>query len=303
MTMKLLRGLVPATVAVCLAAALLGSCAAPVPSPPSDVALRATKVTAEDQTEFYNPQSCTWIVSNCFDEPYLIHIWFRVTYGVADSASADVVSSRSATPEPTVCATLNQPACPRGSESEALSAGAGRTGAEVTFSDVHRTSVADYLAGSDLEIVGTWTWAMEEDLVGTPLPTVIAPVLEEMLNDYVASSPPPEDPNDTSQDFIDRLTEAVEDNEELLDAVSDFLGTVGDDSLGSRIYAFIGSSGGLATILDLAAYDYTDLNLEMQSLGIPEISAVSVRSTNATTFPGEVYQGAGGRHVYQMVAG
>jgi hypothetical protein len=303
-TQNLRRVLTSATrVVVLVLGAAMASCSPAGPVPNSDFSFRASKVTATSQTEFYETQGCAYLISNCYDEPYLVQVWFRVRYGVADSAQTGVVSSRSASPEPTVCATLSQPPCPAGSEAEVLAAGAGKSGAQVTFPGVARMSLADYLAGAPLEIVGTWTWAMEEDWVGTPLPTVIAPVLEKMLNDYVASAAPPEDPSETSQDFIDRLTEAVEDNEELIDAVNDFLGTVGDDSLGSRIYAFVASSGGLATTLDLAAYDYTQLNLEMESLGIPDVTAVSIRSTDAKTFASEAYQGAGGRHLYDMVAG
>lgn len=280
---------------------LAASCTTPSTSAATDFTFRATKVTATAQTEHSVVQSCTYILSNCYDEPYLVNIWFRVTYDLPDSASADVVSTRATSPEVTVCKASLQPPCATGSQTESLGAGAGKNGGQVTFKNVKRPSLID-LTNPDnkIEIVGNWTWALEEDWIGNPVPQVIAPVIEQVLNDTIALAETPES-GDIAQDTVDQFEAAV--TSQLAEVLSDALSTIGDDLLGSRLYLFVGSSGALATTIDLASVNYSDLNLALQNLGIPDVDEVLVKSTNPQSFAGQSFAGAGATHTYDFVTG
>lgn len=285
---------------------VLGACTVPASVPPADFTFRATEVAADAQTgEYFYSQSCTYFLSNCYDEPYLVNIWFRVRYGVADSADAGVVSARSASPEVTVCTRAHQPPCPAGSDHEVLQAGAGRNGAQVSFSQVPRLNLVDLADPSKaLEVVGVWTWALEEDWAGNPVPKVLAPLIEELLNETIAAGEVPEDPNQIPQDVIDEFSEAIElGGSALQAALEEFLLSVGDDLLGSRLYLFVGSSGGLATTIDLASVDASGISLGLQSIGIPDVAGVSIRSTQPATFTGERFEGAGAVNRYDLAAG
>lgn len=286
-------------------AALIAGCTPAGPSATGDFTFAATRVTAQRQTEMYAPQGCSYLFANCYDEPYLVNIAFRVTYDLADSADAWVVSTRGTSPEPTLCIKASQPPCPSGSETEALQSGSGKNGGQVKFTGVRKPTLTDFTNPENkLEVLGVWTWGMEEDWVGTPLPGVIAPVIERMLNETIALAQPPEEPEDTVQDIIDRFTEAIElGGSSLADAITDALAGIGDDLLGSRLYLFVGSSGGLASAIDLASFTYDELNLELESFGIPDIAEVFVKSTSSQSFAAQSFASDKADHRYDISAG
>lgn len=278
---------------LCALGLVAAACAPPPPPAAPSFTFKATSVTAIDQTEFI------WGV-NRYDEPYLANIWFRVKIGVANSAQAGVVSTRSASPEPEVCKVGNQGGfgyCDAGTETYALS---GAQQGQYTFGNVSRPDILDLLnPANTVEVVGVWSWAMEEDWVGNPLPGTLATTIQSVLNATLAQGTIPGDVNDLAQVIIDDLGNAIAlGGSALLNLLTSFLFGIGDDLLSSRMYVFVGSTGTLAGLLDAASVDLTGFNLDVQSAGIPNIAGVTIRSTNPTSLTNQAYVGAGADHRY-----
>ncbi len=284
---------------------LIAASCVPQPAPSSNFSFRATSVTAVDQTEYMPILWACGFASNCYDEPYNVNIWFRVKIGVAGSADAGVVSARSASPEPAVCKVANQETsgeyCTNGTETAALT---GAQQAQVTFNAVTRPDVLDLAnPANKIEVVGVWSWAMEEDLIGSLTPDSIAAILESALNATLAVGSVPSDMNDLAQIIIDNLGSAIAvGGSALLDVLSDFLFGAGDDLIGSRMYVFVGSRGTLAGIINAASIDLTAFNLNVSSVGIPDIDGVAIRSTSAMTFTDQAFVGSGADHRYTYSA-
>lgn len=258
-----------------------------------------TNVLATDQTEFFAPFGCG--LGNCYDEPYLINIWFRVKIGVPGSADAGVVSTRSATPEPKVCKVGNQPPCPSGSESFALNTAPGGSGGLVQFTGVPAQDVWYLLANptdNKVEVVGVWSWAMEEDWVGTALPGSLASIIKSTLNSTLAVGSLPGDLNDLAQLIVNNLGSAILlGGASLADALTDFFLGIGDDTIGSRFFVFVGASGTLASIINAATPSTTPISASLTALGIPDIQGFSIKATSNLTFT-QSYTGSGATHIY-----
>jgi hypothetical protein len=287
-----------------LAAISLVAVACIQPAPTSgwpSFTFKATSVTAADQTE-YTPLFWNCVTGNCYDEPYLVNIAFRVKIGKPNSASAWVVDSRGASPEPTVCKTANQQSngeyCDNGSETEALAITAQQ--AQVTFGNVSRFDVADLLnTNNKLEVVGVWTWAMEEDLMPNLTPGSLASIIQSALNSTLATGSVPNDPNLLAQLIVDNIGDAIAiGGSSLLNALSGFLFGLGDDVLSSKMYVYVGSTGTLAGIINAASVNLAGFNADLASVGIPNVDGITVRATAPSTLTNQAFVGSGADHRY-----
>lgn len=264
-----------------------------------------TNVVALDQTEHFRIFGTCGFGSNCYDEPYLINIWFRVKIGVPGSADAGVVSTRAFSPEIEMCKAANIPPCAAGSNTKTLTTGAGGSGGLVQFSGVPAQDVGYLLANptdNKVEVVGVWSWAMEEDLIGTPLPGSLATTIKNALNATLAVGTLPGDLNDLAQIIVDNLGNAISvGGAALADALSDFLFGFGDDTIGSRFFVFVGAGGTLASIINAATPSTTPISANLTLLGIPDIQGFSIKATSNLTLS-QTYTGSGAQYTYDYAS-
>ena len=178
------------------------------------------------------------------DEARVLNIGFRVKIGVAGSADAQVVYGDNPWP---------------GVFDQGLSAGESHTytGGErgaLTFNNIALPDILDLAQGAAVELAGVWAWKVEDDgvLSASPaaLANAIASALETVLNNTVAASALPSDPNA----IVGLIISAIG-NINFFDGVwagiSTLLpGLVTDDIVGSGMYIGVGSSGALASIID-----------------------------------------------------
>lgn len=280
---------------------IAASCAPP-PAPTAQTwRFKADRVTAvQGNDPFIKPPliGCTaeGFTSNCYDEAYTINIWFRVKIGVRNSAQTGVVSSRSNAVS--LCA-QNRPNCSGNPTARTLNASQG---GQVTFNDVKAYDILDLLANPNapMEIIGVWSWAMEEDIAGTLNAGPIANILRSVLNDTVAAGSLPSNTNFLVQMILDNLGQALAlGGSGLLTAVNSVLG-YGDDFLGSRMYVAVGAKGDLGQIVDSAVPDLAGFNAGLSFAGIPNVHGISVRSLRGTqSWTGQVFN-SDGRHDYNF---
>jgi len=300
------------TVAVASVFGLIAAACVP-PAPSSNFTFRADQVTVVEHNDPYSTFdlfgetfcSLTEVLDGCYDEPYLINIWFKVTIGEPGSAQAGVVSTRanSGARLPAVCAVGRQVPngiCPVGSETLALPSGtSARTGGTVSFGSMPRPDVLDLAGGAPITIAGVWSWSMEQDLIGVAGTTELARILRTALNAVAAGEVFTGGPEDLVQLVVDLLGDAIAlGGGALLNSITNQLG--GDDVLGSRMYVFLGSSGLLAQAVDAVVPDLEGFRLGLASAGIPDVLGISVRSTASRTIRNQVFDGDG-THVYRYV--
>lgn len=289
-----------AVVAAFLALSITAAACAPPPPSSSDWAFKADQVTAVVGNDPYiRPFTCGLVegaLQNCFDEAYTINIWFRVKFGVANSAQTGVVSTRSSAVS--LCA-QNRTNCNGNPNTRSLN---DTQGGRVNFPNVARLDVIDLLAGNaPLEVVGVWTWAMEEDLAGTLNPGPISNILRNVLNDTIAAGSVPSDANALVQLLVDNLGQAILlGGSVLLNALTSTLLGMGDDVMGSRFYIGVGAKGTLGGIVNAAVPDLTGFNLNLGFVGIPNVLGLTVKALTGTqSFNGQVFN-QDGRHDYNF---
>jgi hypothetical protein len=257
---------------------------------------KATSVTAIEQTEFL------WAV-NTHDEPYLVNIAFRVKIGQPNSAQAWVVNSRAASPEPSVCKVGHQGGfgnCDTGDETYNLTTTAQQ--AQVTFGNVPRFDVVDLLnTNNKLEVLGVWTWAMEEDIVANLVPGSLASIIQSALNQTLAIGSVPNDPNVLAQLIVDNIGDAIAiGGAALLNALTGFLFGLGDDLLSSKMYIYVGSTGTLAGVINAASVNLAGFNADLATVGIPNVDGITVKATSASTLTNQTFVGSGADHRYTL---
>lgn len=290
-------------VAAFLAVSIVAAACVPPPPASQDWSFKADQVTAVVGNDpFIKPPliNCTseGILSNCYDEAYTINIWFRVKVGVPNSAQTGVVSTRSNAVS--LCA-QNRPSCVGNPNTRALN---DAQGGRVNFPGLQRYDVIDILANPNapLEIVGSWVWAMEEDLAGTLNAGPIANILKNVLNDTVAAGSLPSDLGDLVQLIIDNLGQAILlGGAALLNAITSILFGLGDDVLGSRFYIGVGVKGDLANIVNSVVPDLDGFNTNLGFVGIPNVLGLSIRGLGGSnqTFNNQVFN-QDGRHDYNF---
>jgi hypothetical protein len=270
--------------------AVMGIAASCAPPPPAAVnwSFRGTNMTVNDVQD----EVCVLICVNTEDEPYLLQVAFKVTIGQANSAQAWKVKGS------TLPSTGKN-------QSRTLTGGQQAT---VNFTNVRPLDVLSALnSNNKLDIVGTYTWAAEEDFFDSLSggADAVANLLKSALNSTLASASLPSDANALINLVLDLLFRNLGSAFQLIASNIPCLGTC-DDVLGGRVYVGIGATGSLATILDsvISGVSFPTLNLIGDNSVPPNIQGGALYTLGGPkTFAGQVFTGAGGRHTYTFEAG
>lgn len=245
---------------------------------------KGTTVTVNDSQD----EVCVIFCVNTKDEPYLINIGFRVKVGKAGSAQTFVVN--------TVDNALQDVPV---NDTRVLNANQQAT---ATFAGVKPLDLLDLTNPTNkLEIVGTYSWAAEEDFIGVGLAAnQTADVLKNALNATVAASSLPSDPNLILNLIIDNLGSAI-------GIIVNDIPTFGltDDVLGGGIFIGIGATGSLASIINAAIGSTPFPTFEIPIVTLPpDIQGGGFFTTSGGTknFT-QSYSGSGGQHTYTYQAG
>lgn len=189
------------------------------------------------------------------DEPFVYNVWFRVKLGVPNSAQVGVAGSR---------------------DSASMSLGNGESrylfseaeqGA-VRFDNVRLLDAGDLLNPQNhLEVVGSWTWAMEEDNISVKgLTDKTAQILKNTLNSTLATMSLPSDTGALVSQIMGSIPQAF-----TFFAGAAFASIPGltDDVVGSNIYAGVAATGTLASVLDAATESFKVPFIEIPIVSIP----------------------------------
>lgn len=272
------------TIAIVMVLAMLGSisaaCSTPVGVAPTGQTFRmgANKVTVvhHNDTFLYGQR----------DEPFVINLWFRVKVGEPNSAQVGITGSRDVA--------INDLG---DGESRALAANQQGT---VDFPNVKLLDVGDLLnPANKLEVVGSWTWAMERDDIGiSGAEQNILNVVKNALNVIVASGNIPQDPNVLVPALLGNFGQAFN-----LIASALFASIPGlpDDAVGSRFYIGVGATGALSNIIDATVGTTPFPTVAIPVVTVPpDITGGSIFSLgHNNSFTGQVFEG-NGRHDYDL---
>ena len=221
------------------------------------------------------------------DEAFVQNLWFRVRVNDPNSAQVGISGSRSVAYND-----LGD------GETRALPTAEQGT---VGFNNVKLLDVADLLNPSNkLEVVGTWTWAMEKDDVSVSgVQSDALDVLENALNTFVAAGQVPADANQLVSVLLGDFGDAFN-----LIAGSLFSSIPGipDDSLGSRFYIGIGAKGALSSIVDAAVGSVSFPQVAIPVVSIPpDIEGGAIFSLgHNNSFGSQQFSSGGGRHDYDL---
>lgn len=200
-------------------------------TPLSYYQFRADRVTVVEHNDSF--------IYGTRDEPFVYNLWFRAKLGVPQSAETGLAGDRGV-------AILDL----GDGQSQVLNT--NQKGA-VDFNGLQLIDVVDVITGQGhLELVGTWTWAMEKDDTSDAfVANNLLNILKDALNLYVGNAYVPS----TTQELTDQIVSL------LLDDIGSTLGFVAgalfqsipgvpDDAIGSRFYVGVGATGTLAQIID-----------------------------------------------------
>jgi len=248
-----------AAVALTSTFAVLAACQTPPPyggPPTASRSFSANSVTVNSS----NDKTCVIVCVGANDEPFNIHVWFRVKIGVPNSADAGVVTGDNAWP-----GLFDQGPGEGGSHTYT-----GGQRATVNFSNINMPDVLDLAQGAKLEIAGVWAWKMEADLLGVGgLATTAANAIKTALNNTLATASLPSDPNF----IVDVILGAIGGVGGFFSALGGLLASIvpfaGDDSVGSAMYVGIGASGTLADIINSTASGASFPSLALPLVTVP----------------------------------
>jgi hypothetical protein len=248
-----------AALALVSALAVLGACTPPPPyaGPPTATrSFSANSVTVNSS----NDKTCVIICVGANDEPFNIHVWFRVKVGVPGSAQAGVVTGDNAWP-----GLFDQGPGEGGSHTYT-----GGEKATVTFNNIDMPDVLDLAQGAHIELAGVWAWKMEADLLGVGgLATAAATAIQNALNQTIATGTLPSD----AGQIVNWLLGAISSVGGFFSTLGGFLASVvpfaGDDAVGSAMYIGIGASGTLADIINSSASGASFPSLAIPVLKVP----------------------------------
>jgi hypothetical protein len=268
--------------------AIMGVAASCAPMAPTTESwtFRANSVKVNDsQDEIRDPLFGLCIaIPSCEDEPYTLNIGFRVKIGVAGSADAFVVNNRTDAPE---------------NVGEGVTVNlTGNSQNAVTWNGIKPLDVIDLLNSSNkLEVVGVYSWASEEDLVGNGLAADgVAGVLEDALNATLAAGSLPSDASLILDLVLDNILGALG-----LLAQNVPLFGLGDDVLGGALYVGIGAKGDLANIINSAIGSTPPITFAIPLLDLPPdiVGGGFFTMKNSKSFT-QTFSGAGGNHTYNF---
>lgn len=221
------------------------------------------------------------------DEVFAVNLWFRVKVGEPNSAVVGIAGDRSAAFDDL-----------GNGETHAF---APSEQATVNFNDVELLDVGDLLnPNKNLEIVGTWTWAMDADDVGvTGVMNSTLDVVRNALNTIVASGSVPEDPNALVAALLGDFGDAFN---LIAGALFSSIPGIPDDAVGSRFYIGVGSKGALSNIVDAAVPNNVFPSVAIPIVSIPpDIDGGQIFSLGHNNgFTGEVFSSGDGRHDYDV---
>ena len=189
-------------------------------------------------------------------------------------------------------------------ESHAL---VGNEQAAVSFTSITPLDVLDALnSNNQMEIFGTYTWAMEQDEVGIQAAAnSVANLFKDALNATVANATLPNGDTDALVDLVLDLLFA-----NLGGAITILLSNIpllglGDDLLGGAFYVGIGATGTLASLIDvaLAGVSVPALPLLGDNLIPPKIVGGGLYTLGGARNFSQAFNGAGGQHTYNFAAG
>lgn len=280
------RSRLAAVVGILAVMGVAASCVPPAAPTAESWTFRANSVTVNDsQDEIRDPffGLCVAIPS-CEDEPYTLNIGFRVKIGVAGSAEAFVVNNRTDAPE---------------NVGEGVTVNlTGNAQNAVTWNNIKPLSLVDLLNSSNkLEVVGVYTWASEEDLVGNGVAADgVAGLLEDALNATLAAGSLPSDASLILDLVLDNILGALG-----LLAQNIPLFGLGDDVLGGALYIGIGAKGDLAGIINSAIGSTPPITFDIPVLNLPP----DINGGGFFTFGGpknftQTFSGADGTHTYNF---
>jgi hypothetical protein len=220
------------------------------------------------------------------DEPFVYNLAFRVKVGEPNSAQAWVVGDRGVAVNG-----LGD------GETQVLAA---NQKAAVDFNGVKLLDVGDLLNSSNhMEIVGTWTWAMERDDVTVgPMAETVATVLKNTLNTVLAAGSLPSDATQIVASILGDFGTAFN---LIAGALFDSIPGIPDDAVGSRFYIGLGTKGTLGGIIDSTVGNVPFPTVAIPIVSVPpDITGGHIFSLGHDyTFNGEVMEG-NGRHDYQV---
>jgi len=282
---SMLRAAVIAVVAVVSLAA--AACAPTAPGggiAPVNWSFRGTSVTVNDSQD----EVCFIFCVNSEDEPYLLQVAFRVKIGVPQSADAWVVKG-SAPQDVPVGGVRNF---------------AGNQNAQVVFNGVQPLDLLNALNSSNhLEVVGTYTWAAEEDTFDTLSGAAndTASILKNTLNSTLAVSSLPSSSDSIVNLIVDNIGDAIT----LL--LSNIIPTFGlaDDTLGGGLFVGIGATGTLGSLIDtaLATTSLPPVPLLGDNLAPPNIVGGGFYTMTGSKSFTQTFVGADGSHTWHLLSG
>lgn len=267
-------------VGLLLAAILAGCSVAPGTSPRgTNFEFNANRVTVVDHNDSF--------LYGVRDEVYVMNLWFRVRVNDPNSAQVGLTGSRDQAFDDLGDGETR--ALPRNEQ------------ATVPFNNVKLLDVGDLAtAANKLEVMGTWTWAMEKDDVGvTGVQNDIINAVKNALNYTVAAGYIPEDPNELIPVLLGDFDDAFS-----LIAGSLFASIPGipDDAVGSRFYVGVGATGTLSNIIDATVGGTPFPSTEIPIVTIPpDIDGGAIFSMgHNNSFTGQVFDSGDGRHMYDF---
>lgn len=261
----------------------MGVAAACTPQPPAAESwtFRANSVTVHSsQDEVRDPVFGACIsLFGCSDEPYSLNIGFRVKIGEEKSADVQVSNNRTDAPEGV-------------GEGQTVTLVGNQQNA-ITWNNITPLDVLD-LSTNKLEIVGVYSWASEEDLVGNGVAAdSLASALENALNDTLAKGTLPGSTSEILNMVFNNILNV------LGIAVQNIpLFGLGDDVLGGALYLGIGAKGSLADIINSSPMPPITFNSPL-TLPPDVVGGGIFTFKDPSTFT-QTFSGAGGSHTYNF---
>lgn len=232
-----------------------------------------------------------WSAFGCNDEPYIMNINFKVTIGQPGSAVAWRTGSGDY---------YYNDVAP--GESHTL---VGNEQATATFTGIKPLDLLDALNPSNkMDIVGTYTWAMEEDGIHYDgAASDFAEIMEDALNATLAASVLPTEEDELVQLILDLIFNNIGNVFSLLLANLPVFG-FGDDTLGGAVYIGIGATGALGGAINavLGGFSVPAMPLLGDNLLPPDIDGGGIYTMTTTKNFTQVFTGADGQHTYDFQA-
>jgi len=261
------------------------------PPAPINWSFKANSMTVNDSQDEVRIFGACVAIPNCDDEPYLLQIGFRVRIGQAGSADAWVVKGDT---------------LPSTSEGASRSLTGGQT-AQVNFTGIQPLDVLDALnSNNKMDIVGTYTWAAEEDTINslTVGANAIADIFKTALNSTLAAGTLPNgDTNALITLVVNALFNNIGNPFSLIASNIPCFGLC-DDVLGGSVHIGIGATGTLASLIDTAIAGTTIPSIIIPLVDVPpDIQGGSIYTMGGIKTASQTYTGADGQHTWNFQSG